>query len=273
MAQFGQLQSFAQNTRPAASADVPGAVPGVPVFNDKATEYAEHMMAEHQQGQQQQNKLQQTHALAAPAAAGPAAAGAWSSARRANYVGLPEALSHGAVIQVCVGCLFLRSPSRGLTVWVYYRVCVYYCSYSAVPISVCLLLLQSCSRGGRAQGQWRTVEDMRRETTSRGLCGLVCASRTSDRGGEGDCVKEGGGEEGHGVSGFLRFFNVKSFSCFCTRLHQTVILRCTRRHQPEVNPNSKEETSSSRVDVNRDSVWVWLGGGGGPCPWWIVSAF
>ena len=113
MAQFGQLQSFAQNTRPAASADVPGAVPGVPVFNDKATEYAEHMMAEHQQGQQQQNKLQQTHALAAPAAAGPAAAGAWSSARRANYVGLRKALSHGAVIQVCVGCLFLFAWGEG----------------------------------------------------------------------------------------------------------------------------------------------------------------
>jgi hypothetical protein len=30
-----------------------------------------------------------------------------------------------------------------------------------------------------------------RETTSRGLCGLVCPSRTSERGGEGDCVKEG----------------------------------------------------------------------------------
>ncbi len=29
-----------------------------------------------------------------------------------------------------------------------------------------------------------------------GLCGLVCPSRTSERGGEGDCVKEGGGEEG-----------------------------------------------------------------------------
>jgi hypothetical protein len=29
--------------------------------------------------------------------------------------------------------------------------------------------------------------------TSRGLCGLVCPSRTSERGGEGDCVKEGGG--------------------------------------------------------------------------------
>jgi hypothetical protein len=35
-----------------------------------------------------------------------------------------------------------------------------------------------------------------RETTSRGLCGLVCPSRTSERGGEGDSVKEGGGEEG-----------------------------------------------------------------------------
>ena len=39
---------------------------------------------------------------------------------------------------------------------------------------------------------------MIRETTSRSrdLCGLVCPSRTSDRGGEGDCVKEGRGEEG-----------------------------------------------------------------------------
>ena len=35
-----------------------------------------------------------------------------------------------------------------------------------------------------------------RETTSRSLCGLVCPSHTSERGGEGDCVKEGGGEEG-----------------------------------------------------------------------------
>jgi hypothetical protein len=35
-----------------------------------------------------------------------------------------------------------------------------------------------------------------RETTSRGLCGLVCPSRTSERGREGECVKEGGGGEG-----------------------------------------------------------------------------
>ena len=35
-----------------------------------------------------------------------------------------------------------------------------------------------------------------REMTSRGLCGLVCTSCTSERGGKGDCVKEGGGEEG-----------------------------------------------------------------------------
>ena len=37
---------------------------------------------------------------------------------------------------------------------------------------------------------------MLRETTSRGLCGLVCPSRTSECGGEGDCVKEEGGGEG-----------------------------------------------------------------------------
>jgi hypothetical protein len=35
-----------------------------------------------------------------------------------------------------------------------------------------------------------------RETTSRGLCGLVCPSRTSERGGAGDCVKEGGEQKG-----------------------------------------------------------------------------
>ena len=35
-----------------------------------------------------------------------------------------------------------------------------------------------------------------RETTSRGLCGLVCPSRTSECGGERDCVKEEGGGEG-----------------------------------------------------------------------------
>jgi hypothetical protein len=34
-----------------------------------------------------------------------------------------------------------------------------------------------------------------RGTTSRGLCGLVCPSHTSEREREGDCVK-GGGEEG-----------------------------------------------------------------------------
>jgi hypothetical protein len=35
-----------------------------------------------------------------------------------------------------------------------------------------------------------------RESTSRGRCELVCPSRTNERGGEGYCVKEGGGEEG-----------------------------------------------------------------------------
>jgi len=37
---------------------------------------------------------------------------------------------------------------------------------------------------------------VRKETTSRGLCGLVCPSHTSEIGREGDCVKEGGGGEG-----------------------------------------------------------------------------
>ena len=46
-------------------------------------------------------------------------------------------------------------------------------------------------------GVWReSGGHVLRETTSRGLCGLVCPARTSERGGEGDCVKEGGGGEG-----------------------------------------------------------------------------
>jgi hypothetical protein len=60
-------------------------------------------------------------------------------------------------------------------------VCVYYCStyYKAVRV------------GGRDSGG-----HVLRETTSRGLSGLVCPSRTSERGGGGHCVKEGGGGEG-----------------------------------------------------------------------------
>jgi hypothetical protein len=59
---------------------------------------------------------------------------------------------------------------------------------------VCLLLqdlVQSCLHGGGGDMAGHVL----RETTSRGLCGLGCPSRTSERGGEGDCVKEEGGEE------------------------------------------------------------------------------
>ena len=87
-------------------------------------------------------------------------------------------------------------------------VCVYYCStyYKAVRegggdsvhhrVCVCVRLciyqsiansntqyLSCCSNGGHEV----------RETTSRVLSGLVCPLRTSERGGQGDCVKEGGG--------------------------------------------------------------------------------
>jgi hypothetical protein len=57
---------------------------------------------------------------------------------------------------------------------------------TAVPITK----LFACVWGGGSGGH------VLRETMSRGLCGLVCPSRTSQRGGEGYCVKEGGGEEG-----------------------------------------------------------------------------
>ena len=44
---------------------------------------------------------------------------------------------------------------------------------------------------------------MLRETTNRGLNGLVFPSHTSERGEEGDCVKEGGGGEGERAQGLL----------------------------------------------------------------------
>ena len=47
-----------------------------------------------------------------------------------------------------------------------------------------------------AWGEGDSEGHVLRETTSRDLCGLLCLSRTSERGGEGDCVKEGDGEEG-----------------------------------------------------------------------------
>jgi hypothetical protein len=48
-------------------------------------------------------------------------------------------------------------------------------------------LLQSCLRGDSGG-------HVLRETTSRGLYGLVYPLHTSERGGEGDCVKVEGGE-------------------------------------------------------------------------------
>jgi hypothetical protein len=69
------------------------------------------------------------------------------------------------------------------------------CKIKCRRVCVCLLLqdlVQRCLHGGGGDMGGHVL----RETTSRGLCGLVCPSRTSERGGEGDCVKEGGEEEG-----------------------------------------------------------------------------
>ncbi len=65
---------------------------------------------------------------------------------------------------------------------------------------------------------------MLRETTSRGLCGLVCPSRTSERGGEGYCVKEGGGEEGE-----RERERARKLPATC---HDTTLRRTTRRPCP-----------------------------------------
>jgi hypothetical protein len=77
---------------------------------------------------------------------------------------------------VCGGegyvCVFIRD-----IVW---KVCVCVCVFITAGPSTKLF---TWGGGGDMGGH------VLRETTSRGLCGLVCPSRTSERGGEGDfCV-------------------------------------------------------------------------------------
>jgi hypothetical protein len=64
------------------------------------------------------------------------------------------------------------------------------------PRPVCVFITAGPSTKLFTWGGWDMGGHVLRETTSRGLCGLGCPSRTSERGGEGDCVKGGGGEEG-----------------------------------------------------------------------------
>jgi len=52
-----------------------------------------------------------------------------------------------------------------------------------------------------------------KETTSRGQCELVCPSRTNECGGEGYCVKGGGGEEGERDRDHT-FLGMKKNRCF-----------------------------------------------------------
>jgi hypothetical protein len=62
-----------------------------------------------------------------------------------------------------------------------------------------------------------------RETTKRRLCGLVCPSRTSERGGEGYCVKGGGGEEGERERERVREVRLR---CVCLLLQY--LIHCVR---------------------------------------------
>jgi hypothetical protein len=71
-------------------------------------------------------------------------------------------------------------------------ICVYV--YWVCLRGVCVFITVGPSTKLCAWGQGDIGGHLLRETTSRGLC--VCPSRTSECGGEGDCVKEGGGGEG-----------------------------------------------------------------------------
>ena len=64
------------------------------------------------------------------------------------------------------------------------------------PVCVCVFITAVPITKLFAWGEGDRGGHVLRETTSRGLSGLVCPSRTSECGGEGYRVKEGGGGEG-----------------------------------------------------------------------------
>ena len=63
-------------------------------------------------------------------------------------------------------------------------------------MSVCVFITAVPITKLFAWGEGESGGHVLRETTSRRRCGLGCPSRTSERRGEGDCVKEGGRGEG-----------------------------------------------------------------------------
>ena len=66
----------------------------------------------------------------------------------------------------------------------------------ALRVCVCVFITAVPTTKLFAWGEGDSGGHVLRETTSRGLCGLVCPSCTSEVGGEGDYVNEGGGGEG-----------------------------------------------------------------------------
>jgi hypothetical protein len=61
------------------------------------------------------------------------------------------------------------------------------------PVLVCVFITAVPLINLFAWGEGESGGHVLRETTSGDLRGLGCPSHTSERGGEGDCVKEGGG--------------------------------------------------------------------------------
>jgi hypothetical protein len=85
---------------------------------------------------------------------------------------------------------------------------------------------------------------MRDDGTSRGLCGLVCPSRTCERGGKGDCVKEGGGEEGE---------RVKEHAPGRNQTQNSRVAGARPNHQPigDLEPNLQTRRGRLRLDLRR----------------------
>jgi hypothetical protein len=107
----------------------------------------------------------------------------------------PSGKSHGA----STAC-YMRRPASGPLADQYPATCLQvpvWCSgENPQPEAVYVFITVVPMMKLFAWGEGDSGGHVLRETTGRSLCGLGCPSRTSERGGESDCVKEGGGGEG-----------------------------------------------------------------------------
>jgi hypothetical protein len=87
-----------------------------------------------------------------------------------------------------------------------------------------------------------------RERTSRGMCGLGCPSHTSERGGEGDCVREGGGGEGERERERAREVRLHYILGYSGRHESDFALQASSRHESSIDMYNNDVGQKSAIN-------------------------